>query len=144
MSVYLLDVNVLIALIDANHVYHDRAHQWFATHGIHAWASCATTENGLLRIVGNPRYPNSLGSPVAVVPILQQLRQLSGHQFWHDDISLMDTRYVDSSRLLQSGQITDSYLLALAVHNGGKLATLDARLCTDAVLQGKSALCLIP
>ena len=143
MSRYLLDVNVLIALIDANHVHHDRAHQWFAAEGVHAWATCATTENGLLRIVGNPRYPNSLGSPVAVVPILQQLRQLSGHQFWNDDISLMDARYVDSALLLQSGQITDSYLLALAVHHGGKLATLDARLCVNAVLQGQAALCLI-
>ncbi len=56
MSRYLLDVNVLIALIDANHVHHDRAHQWFAAEGVHAWATCATTENGLLRIVGNPRY----------------------------------------------------------------------------------------
>ena len=52
MSVYLLDVNVLIALIDPNHVHHDRAHQWFAAEGVHAWATCATTENGLLRIVG--------------------------------------------------------------------------------------------
>jgi predicted nucleic acid-binding protein len=77
---------------------------------------------------------------VAVVPILQQLRQLSGHQFWNDDISLMDARYVDSGRLLQSGQITDSYLLALAVHHGGKLATLDGRLCVDAVLQWKSSI----
>ena len=64
MSVFLLDVNVLIALIDSNHVHHDRAHEWFATKGV----------NALLRIVGNPRYPNSLGNPMAVVPILQQLR----------------------------------------------------------------------
>ncbi|MDO8417535.1 MAG: hypothetical protein Q7S87_15115 [Agitococcus sp.] len=74
MSVYLLDVHELIALIDANHVHHDRAHQWFAAEGVRAWATCATTENVLLRIVGNPRYPNSLGSPVAVVPILQRAR----------------------------------------------------------------------
>lgn len=143
MSVYLLDVNVLIALIDANHVHHDRAHTWFAAEAIGAWATCATTENGLLRIVGNPRYPNSLGSPVAVVPVLQGLRRLPGHRFWSDDISLMDSRYVDSSRLLVSGQITDSYLLALAVHHGGKLATLDERLNPEAVLLGDKALCLI-
>ncbi len=143
MSVYLLDVNVLIALIDANHVHHDRAHTWFAAEAINAWATCATTENGLLRIVGNPRYPNSLGSPVAVVPVLQGLRRLPGHRFWSDDISLMDSRYVDSRRLLVSGQITDSYLLALAVHHGGKLATLDERLSPEAVLLGDKALCLI-
>ena len=143
MSVYLLDINVLIALIDAHHVHHDRAHAWFAEKGSQAWASCATTENGLLRIVGNPRYPNSLGSPVAVVPVLQGLRRLPGHRFWNDDISLMDSRYVDGSRLLLSGQITDSYLLALAAHHGGLLATLDARLCTDAVRDGVKALCLI-
>ena len=74
---------------------------------------------------------------------MQGLRRLPGHRFWSDNISLMDSRYVDSRRLLVSGQITDSYLLALAVHHGGKLATLDERLSPEAVLLGDKALCLI-
>ena len=50
---FLLDINVLIALIDPAHVQHDRAHRWFAGRGQKAWATCPLTENGVLRIVGN-------------------------------------------------------------------------------------------
>ncbi|HYK37674.1 MAG TPA: hypothetical protein VEV40_17080, partial [Alloacidobacterium sp.] len=66
MTRFLLDINVLIALIDPAHVQHDRAHEWFASKGQKAWATCPLTENGVLRIVGHPRYPNSPGSPAAV------------------------------------------------------------------------------
>jgi uncharacterized protein len=72
---YLLDVNVLIALLDPAHVQHDTAHTWFATHGQGAWATCALTENGVLRIIGHGRYPNSPGSPAAVAPLMTQLRR---------------------------------------------------------------------
>jgi predicted nucleic acid-binding protein len=67
----------------------------------------------------------------------------SGHQFWPDDISLLDERRIHPDRLLTSGQVTDSYLLALAVAHGGKLATLDRRLIADAVHQGAQAIHLI-
>lgn len=60
---FLLDVNVLIALIDPSHVGHDAAHHWFAEQGHADWATCPLTQNGVIRIVGNPRYPNSTGSP---------------------------------------------------------------------------------
>lgn len=62
---YLLDVNVLIALLDPAHIQHDTAHAWFAEEGHTAWATCPLTENGVLRIIGHPRYPNSPGSPAA-------------------------------------------------------------------------------
>lgn len=137
---YLLDVNVLIALVDSAHVQHNAAHEWFAEHGQQAWASCPMTENGLLRILGHPRYPNAVGSPAAVAPLLAALRGLAGHHFWADDVSLMDAKRVDASRLLSHGQVTDSYLLALAVAHGGRLATLDRRLVCDAVVGGKAAL----
>jgi predicted nucleic acid-binding protein len=71
---YLLDVNVLIALIDPSHVGHDAAHGWFANTGFLSWATCPITENGVIRIVGHPKYPNSAGSPAAVVPIVSRLR----------------------------------------------------------------------
>lgn len=81
MTAYLLDVNVLIALIDPGHVQHDAAHEWFARHGKQAWATCPLTENGLLRIVGSLRYPNTPGSPAAAMPLMTGLTALPGHQF---------------------------------------------------------------
>ena len=85
---YLLDVNVLVALIDPAHVAHDSAHDWFETEGRARWATCPLTENGVVRIVGHPKYPNSPGSPAAAAAIAAGLRRLEGHVFWPDDISL--------------------------------------------------------
>ncbi|HEY6373973.1 MAG TPA: TA system VapC family ribonuclease toxin [Edaphobacter sp.] len=141
---FLLDVNVLIALIDPAHVQHDAAHVWFAAYGRQSWATCPLTENGVLRIVGNARYPNSPGTPAAVAPFIAELRSLPGHVFWADDISLMDAEKFDASRLLTTAQVTDSYLLALASFHGGQLATFDRRLVVDAVLDGVRSLHLIP
>ena len=141
---FLLDVNVLIALIDPAHVQHDAAHAWFVARGHTAWATCPITENGVLRIVGHPRYPNSPGSPAAVSPLVARLRALPGHTFWPDDVSLFDARRLDASRLLAAGQVTDSYLLALAAAHDGQLATFDRRLVTDAVTDGGRSLHLIP
>ena len=140
---FLLDVNVLIALIDPAHVAHDAAHTWFETTGRDDWATCPMTENGVLRIVGHPRYPNTPGSPAAVAVIVARLRELPGHRFWADDLSLVGSAQVDLTRILTSGQVTDTYLLALAQANGGKLATFDRRLSVAAVKSGKAALHLI-
>jgi len=140
---FLLDINVLIALIDPGHVQHDRAHEWFSSKGANAWATCPLTENGVLRIVGHPRYPNSAGTPAAVAGLLASLRELSGHAFWPDDISLLDQGHLNTARLLESAQVTDSYLLALARAHGGQLATFDQRLVTDAVIDGRHLLHLI-
>ena len=143
MTVFLLDVNVLIALIDPAHVQHDAAHEWFSKQGQHEWATCPLTENGVLRIVGHPRYPNIPGTPAAVAPSMAGLRALPGHVFWPDDISLLDDTKIDLSRLLSSGQVTDSYLLALAHAHNGKLATFDRRLVADAVRHGAQSLHVI-
>ncbi len=133
---FLLDANVLIALIDPAHIHHDAAHEWFAGVGKRAWASCPLTENAVLRIVGDSRYPNSPGNPAAVADVLKDLLALPGHAFWGDDISLFDIGKVDTGRLFNSRQVTDSYLLALACAHEGQLATLDRRLVTNAVRSG--------
>jgi hypothetical protein len=137
---YLLDVNVLIALIDPAHMQHDRAHEWFAASGKVAWATCPLTENGVLRIVGSARYPNSPGSPAAVAELFAGLCALHGHEFWPDDVTLLDSKRIDRARLLDTAQVTDTYLLALAAAHSGKLATFDRHLVADAVIHGADAL----
>jgi uncharacterized protein len=143
VTAFLLDVNVLIALIDPAHVQHDPAHTWFARHTHPDWATCPLTENAVLRIIGNPRYPNSPGTPAAVAPLLEGLCAVPGHVFWPDDISLTDGGKFDVTRLLSFAQVTDSYLLALAQAHDGCLATFDRRLVTEAVRDGARSLHLI-
>ncbi|TKT75797.1 TA system VapC family ribonuclease toxin [Aquamicrobium sp. LC103] len=141
---YLLDVNVLIALMDPAHIAHDDAHRWFESTGQTSWATCPITENGVMRIVGNPKYPNSPGAPALVANIVSRLRALPGHRFWSDDVSLAGSKDVDPARILTSAQVTDTYLLALAKCHGGQLATFDRKLSSAAIKDGKAVLHLIP
>ena len=143
MTIFLLDVNVLISLVDPAHLQHDQAHDWFARVGKRRFATCPMTENGLIRIVGHPKYPNSPGPPSAVARSLAAIRALQGHHFWPDKISIADESFVDSARLTKHSKVTDTYLLALAQANGGRLASMDQRMAVDAVTNGASSLELI-
>lgn len=143
MSRYLLDVNVLIALVDPAHVEHDAAHAWFGRAGKKAFATCPITENGLLRIMGHPKYPNSPGPPSALLGALTAIRALPGHAFWPDSISVADSDFMDASLLSSHARMTDGYLLALARANNGKLATFDRKLATEVVPHGRAALALL-
>jgi hypothetical protein len=143
VSAALLDVNVLIALMDPRHVHHELAHSWFAGSAPSAWATCPITENAVLRILGHPRYPNSPGPPAVVAPLLQGLLAHPRHRFWPDDLSLLTGTVVLHERLLDSAQLTDAYLLALAVHHAGTLVTLDRRLQGDGVRGGAEALVVL-
>jgi toxin-antitoxin system PIN domain toxin len=142
--VTLLDVNLLIALCDADHEHHEPARKWFAANAASAWATCPLTENGLLRVMGSPAYPGGPGSPAAVLPLLQRLRSLPGHQFWEDSISVTDSRVLPSLQGVAAKQLTDVYLLALAAHHGARLATLDARVDPARVSGGTQALVVVP
>lgn len=106
-------------------------------------ATCPITENGLVRIVGHPKYPNSPGPPSAVIASLAAIRSLQGHAFWPDKLSLAQVRFFAAELLNSQARVTDSYLLALAHAHGGKLATMDRRLATEVVPQGRSALEII-
>lgn len=75
--------------------------------------------------------------------LMTSFRAVSGHVFWPDDISLLDGKLIDGGRPLNSAQVTDSSLLALAVKHGGRLASLDRRLVTNAVPGGAKCLQLI-
>ena len=140
--VYLLDVNVLIALCDPYHVHHERAQVWFHQERARAWATCPITENGFLRILGNPAYKDSPGSPSELQPVLNAICSAPGHQFWPDSISLGDKKHYPI--LPSFKQLADFYLLALASHHQGKLATFDRRIDPSLVRGGGSAYLVIP
>ncbi len=128
----LLDVNVLIALLDADHSLHARATAWFAGHARGGWASCPITQNGCVRIMSHPGYPNAL-SVRAVMERLTQAGASAFHEFWPDDISLLDAQVADSARILGPRQITDLYLVALAVRHSGQFVTFDTSVSLDAI-----------
>ncbi|MGH9810539.1 MAG: TA system VapC family ribonuclease toxin, partial [Terriglobia bacterium] len=112
----LLDVNVLIALLDSDHSLHARATRWFTDHSGLGWASCPITQNGCVRIMAHPGYPNAV--PIrAVVERLREATQHSLHAFWPDAVSIVDERRVAPARIHGPRQITDVYLLALAVQH---------------------------
>lgn len=140
---FLLDVNVLIALLDPEHSAHEAAQTWFREDGVQMWASCPITQNGLVRIVGSPKYPRA-ASIRDVSASLLRATQRPDHIFWPDDLPLVGSDWIDMAAITSHGQITDSYLLALAASKGGKLATFDRRLSTRAVRNGKEALHIIP
>jgi toxin-antitoxin system PIN domain toxin len=129
----LLDVNVLVALFDPDHVHHELAHDWFAENRSRGWATCPLTENGFLRVLSNPSYG---GVETRVTALLSRLRafcRASDHQFWPDALSLQDESVFDPAFLVGHRQITDVYLLGLARHGGGALATFDRTVPVKAI-----------
>jgi uncharacterized protein len=128
----LLDVSVLIALFDLAHVHHARARGWWTAHRSAGWASCPTTQNGFVRIISKPGYEHPVPMQTALAALATQLAQ-SDHKLWPDDISILDDQVFDRSHILGPNQITDVYLLALAVKNGGQLVTFDGRISRRAV-----------
>ena len=128
----LLDVNVLIALLDSDHASHNSAIKWFAKHAREGWAPCPITQNGCIRIMSNSGHPNPL--PVqAVITHLARACHEDIHEFWADEVSLLDSDVVDSSRIHGPRQLTDIYLLGLAVQHEGRLVTFEANIPLSAV-----------
>lgn len=128
----LLDVNVLIALLDSDHIDHGRARGWLNEEIAAGWASCAITENGFVRVLSQPRYP----SPVSSMEAIELLSQACGsghHAFWPCDVSVLDAAVVDRSRLHGPRQVTDAYLLALAAAHEGRFVTFDRSVSLSAV-----------
>lgn len=128
----LFDVNVLIALHDSDHVHHHPASAWLRTHIAHGWASCPLTQNGCLRIMSRPGYakPQPLAS---LVSMLARSTSTRFHAFWPDAISVLDRTHFHHGYIHSPRQLTGLYLLALAVHHGGRLVTFDRHIALSAV-----------
>jgi len=128
----LLDVNVLIALLDSDHSLHASAFAWFTRHARDGWASCPITQNGCIRIMSHPGYPD----PLPVNELVERLREATGsgvHEFWPDDVTVLDRRVLDATRIHGPRQLTDLYLISLAVKHGGCFVTFDASITREAV-----------
>lgn len=128
----LLDINVLLALLDGDHVDHATARQWLDREIRHGWASCAITQNGFVRIISQPHYPSPV-PPAQAIDRLARATSTAHHEFWPCSVSLLDERAVRRDRLHGPRQVTDAYLLALAVSHGGRFVTFDQSVPLTAV-----------
>lgn len=139
--IHLLDINVLIALCDPAHPHAAAAGRFFSADlPRNGWATCPLVENGFLRIFGGRKYPGGPGSPQSARQILAGLLATPGHQFWPDDLTLMAARVFPN--LPPSDDLTDTYLLALAVKHRARFATFDHRI-DPALIPGGPAACFI-
>ena len=143
---YLLDVNVLIALVDSAHVHHQRSQAWFENHHEFGWATCPFTENGMVRVLSQAAYPSGQRMPAEGVEILGMLKAAfrSTHQFWPDTISLTDLSLFEPALLAGARQVTDAYLLALAASREGILVSFDCSLPLQAVRNASKDLVRFP
>jgi toxin-antitoxin system PIN domain toxin len=128
----LFDINVLLALFDAGHQFHGRAREWLTANIEEGWASCPITQNGFIRVMSQPSYPNRL-SPKQAMERLAEATQSSYHAFWRDEISVLDENVFDRTRIHGAKQLTDVYLLALAIRNAGRFVTFDDSVPLSAV-----------
>lgn len=134
----LLDVNVLIALLDAGHLHHATAMRWLGAHVHEGWASCPLTQNGCIRILSQAAYPNR--APAAEVAArLTEATQHPAHEFWPDAVSLLSPGLMTWNKLLSGRHITDAYLLALAVEHQGVFVTLDQGIPLAAVPRAQAS-----
>jgi uncharacterized protein len=125
--VALLDVNALVALAWDSHVHHAAMREWFAAEGSKGWATCPITESGFVRVSSNPKaLPSAIGIGAAQ-GVLAALRDLDGHRFVVDDVSIVEP---DVPELAGYRQVTDAHLLALARRSGMRIVTFDAGIRT--------------
>jgi uncharacterized protein len=125
---YLLDVNVLVALSWPDHVAHAVVRGWFARNSQKGWATCPLVQAGFVRIASNPAFSSRSISVQEATEGLRASLASEHHQFWPDSISLAEALQVATKPIKGHQQVTDAYLVALAVVHRGRLATLDRRI----------------
>jgi len=135
----LLDVNALIALVWPNHVHYQAAREWFLSRQKQGWATCPMTQCGFIRVSSNRLITPEARSPMEAAILLRSLTSLAGHEFWPDDASILDEKWLRLDRISTHRQVTDAHLLVLALSHGGCLATFDrgiSRLVPDNIDPG--------
>jgi toxin-antitoxin system PIN domain toxin len=128
----LLDINVLLALLDSDHLDHIRAREWLEDEIGSGWASCAITQNGFVRIISQPRYPSPI-TPAEAIERLGEATAQPHHEFWPCDVSVLEPATIERTRVHGPRQVTDAYLLALATRHEGRFVTFDQAIPLSAV-----------
>lgn len=122
---FLLDVNALVAMFWPAHAFHDATLKWFAREARREWATCPFTQAGFVRIISNPAFSRDAVTPEEAARVLSANLEHRFHRFWPDAIGYVEAVKLFEGKLTGHRQITDAYLLGLAIQNNGKLATLD-------------------
>jgi uncharacterized protein len=122
---HLLDLNVLIALTESAHVHYHRAHDWFNSSGKADWGVCPLTEAGFIRVTTNPAYRPVARSMGQALAILAMFKAYPGYSFWKIDKSWVALTAPFARRIVGHLQVTDAYLLGLAIEKNGLLVTFD-------------------
>jgi toxin-antitoxin system PIN domain toxin len=123
----LLDLNVLIALTDPGHQHHENARRWFTSSGRLSWGICPLTEAGFLRVTTNPAFNGGTRTMQQAIAILQALREYPGFSYWEirENSNWVSVTAPFAERILGHRQVTDAYLLGLAIKENAVLATFD-------------------
>ncbi len=130
MRRYLPDTNLLIALLWPSHEAHAQAVKWFVRHRGRGWATCPFTQAGFIRIVSNPAFSRDAVHPREAMQVLAANTAAPDHEFWPDALPFAEAVAFAGVRLLGHQQVTDAYLLGLALRRGGVLVTLDRRIAS--------------
>ncbi len=134
----LFDTSFLVAFFDHDHNFHDIAVEWYGQNQRHGWATCPITQNGFLRILSGSKYSSKKQYRLTdVLRALHDNSQRDDHEFWADDISLLDDDLFRLDQVLGPKQLTDVYLLGLAIKNGGRLVTFDRKIPISSVKNAK-------
>jgi hypothetical protein len=125
MTRYLLDTNVLIPLLWPKHTGQAKVRAWFTKNAAKSFATCSLTQAGFLRITCSPFITGERFSLSDAQDLLLDFIRWPGHAFWPTPISYFEATAPFKRRMHGPKQITDGYLLGIAKHHGGKLATMD-------------------
>lgn len=129
MGPFLLDVNLLLGLFWPSHIFHIAALEWFVEFEHSGWATCPMTESGFLRVLSNPVF--TAGGPPfqeAFELLTECKRGNANHRFWQHGTEVENLPRSLISRITHRDQLTDAYLIALALEKGGRLVTFDRRM----------------
>jgi hypothetical protein len=122
---YLLDLNALIAFGDPDHERHDAIQEWFISEGKAAWGVCPLTEAGFVRVTTNPSYRPTSHTIEQATAILADFASHPGYRYWAITDKWAELTAPFSERLFGHQQVTDAYLLGLAIKEKGVLVTFD-------------------
>lgn len=143
MTVHLLDINVLVSLMWPAHENHDRAQEWFLKYSKIGWATCPLTQAGCIRILSNPSFSSDAVTPQEAIKMLATNLEHPAHQFWPDDLGFAEAAQPIQKQIGGHQQITDAYLVGLALQRKAKLATMDRGIATLLPKDKQSAVTLL-